>query len=181
MKSRLVAAAAISALVLVGTTGCTFISPQATTINYSASDGVNISDEDGPIAVRNAFIVANEDGSVGNLIAAIVNPTEEKATLTITVEGIDPMVVTVPAGGTVSLGADEDPLRIVDLDTMPGATIEVHFQSGDSSGVKASIPVLDGALPYYADLVPSAEKPKPAATATPEPTPTDTAAPAPSN
>jgi len=179
VKSRLVASAAISALVLLGATGCTFITPQSTKIEYAASDGVNVSDADGPLDVRNAFIVANEDGSVGNFIAAIVNPTDEKATLTITVEGIDPMVVTVPAGGTVSLGADEDPLRIVDLDTMPGATIEVHFQSGDSSGVKASIPVLDGALPYYTDLVPSAEKPKP--TTTPEPAPTDTATPAPSN
>ena len=181
MNSRLVAAAAISALVLVGTTGCTFISPQATTINYSASDGVNVSDETGPVVVRNAFIVANEDGSVGNFVAAIVNPSDEKATLTITVEGIDPMAVTVPAGGTVSLGADEAPLRIVDLDTMPGATIEVHFQSGDSSGVKADVPVLDGALPYYADLVPVEEKPKPTTKPAPEPTPTDTAAPAPSN
>lgn len=158
MKSRLVAAAAISALVLLGTTGCTFITPQSTKIEYPASDGVNISDESGPIVVRNALIVANEDGSVGNFVAAFVNPTGEKATMTVTVEGGDPMVVSVPAGGSISLGANEDPLRIVDLDTMPGATVDVHFQSGDSAGVKAAIPVLDGTLPYYADLVPSSKK-----------------------
>lgn len=158
MKSRLVAAAAISALVLLGTTGCTFITPQSTKIEYPASDGVNISDESGPIVVRNALIVANDDGSVGNFVAAFVNPTEEKATMTITVEGVDPMVVTVPAGASVSLGANEDPLRIVGLDAMPGATTEVHFQSGESTGVKAAVPVLDGSLPYYADLVPSSKK-----------------------
>lgn len=177
MKSRLVASAALSALVLLGATGCTFISPQATTIQYSASDGVNVSDADGPIDVRNAFVVATEDGSVGNLIAAIVNPTDERATLTIALEGIDPFTVTVPAGGSVSLGADAEPLRIVDLDTMPGATVEMHFQSGDSTGVKTDVPVLDGTLPYYADLVPdvSERAPQP----TPTPTPSDTAAPAP--
>lgn len=175
MKSRLVASAAISALVLLGATGCTFITPQSTKIEYAASDGVNVTGEYGPLDVRNAFIVANEDGSVGNLVAAIVNPTDEKATLTITVEGIDPMAVTVPAGGTVSLGADEEPLRIVDLDTKPGATIEVHFQSGDSTGVKTSVPVLDGSLPYYADLAPKAVKPTPK----PLPTPTETATPEP--
>ncbi|WP_447913304.1 DNA modification methylase [Microbacterium phyllosphaerae] len=173
MKSRLVASAAISALVLLGATGCTFISPQATKIEYSASDGVNVSDSDGPIDVRNAFIVANEDGSVGNFIGAVVNPTTEKATLTMTVAGLDPFTVTVPAGKTVSFGADEEPLRIDGLDTKPGATIEIHFQSGDGAGTKTEVPVLDGSLPYYADLVPTAEK------AAPTPVPTDTAAPAP--
>ena len=176
MKSRLVAAAAVSALVVLGTTGCTFISPQSTKIDYSPSDGVNVPDSDGPLDVRNVFIVANEDGSVGNLIAAIVNPTDERATLTITLAGIDPFTVTVPANGTVSLGAGtEDPLRIVDLDAKPGATVEVHFQSGDGTGARTEIPVLDGTLPYYRDLVPSEE------TSEPTPLPTDTAAPAPTD
>lgn len=176
MKSRLVASAAISALVLLGATGCTFITPQSTKIEYSASDGVNVSDTDGPLDVRNAFIVANEEGTVGNFVGAVVNPTSDKATLTITIAGIDPLTVTVPAGKTISFGTkDEDPLRIVGLDTRPGATVEMHFQSGDGAGTKTEIPVLDGTLPYYADLVPET------ATSTPSPTPTpsDTAAPAP--
>ncbi len=175
MKSRLVASAALSAVVLFGATGCAFISPQATTIQYSASDGVNVSDADGPLDIRNAMVIATEDGSVGNFIAAIVNPTEEKATLTITLSGIDPFTITVPAGETFSLGSNEEPLRIVDLDSMPGSTVEIHFQSGDSTGTKAEIPVLDGTLPYYSDLVPSEE------TATPMPMPTDTATSAPTN
>ncbi|PRB14511.1 DNA modification methylase [Microbacterium sp. MYb62] len=175
MKSRLVASAALSALVLLGATGCTFITPQSTKIEYPASDGVNISDADGPIDVRNVLVIATEDGSIGNLIAAVVNPTEESETLTITVGDLDPLTVTVPAGGRVSLGADEEPLRIDGLDTKPGATVEMHFQSGDSTGVKAEVPVLDGSLPYYADLVPSEKA------STPTPLPTDTAAPAPSN
>jgi len=156
VKSRLVASAAISALVLLGATGCTFISPQATKIEYSASDGVNVFDPESPLDVRNAFIVANEDGSVGNFIGAVVNPTDERATLTIAVAGVeDPFTVTVPAGDRISYGADAEPLRIVGLDTMPGATVEMHFQSGDALGVKTQVPVLDGSLPYYADLVPS--------------------------
>ncbi|GAA1161803.1 DNA modification methylase [Microbacterium oxydans] len=177
MKSRLVASAALSALVLLGTTGCTFITPQSTKTEYAASDGVNVSDEDGPIDVRNALVVATEDGSVGNFVAAIVNPTDEKATLTVTVEGVDPFAITVPANDTVSLGSDADPVRIVGLDTKPGATVEIHFQSGDSTGVKTQVPVLDGTLPYYSDLVPSEKAP----TSSPTPLPTDTAAPAPSN
>ncbi|QNA93287.1 MULTISPECIES: DNA modification methylase [unclassified Microbacterium] len=175
MKSRLVASAALSAIVLLGATGCTFITPQSTKTEYAASDGVNISDADGPIDVRNALIIANDDGTIGNFIAGIVNPTEESATLTIALAGSEPFSITVPGGGTVSLGADEEPLRILDLDTKPGATVEMHFQSGDSTGVKAEVPVLDGSLPYYSDLVPSES----VRTSTPTPTPTDTAAPAP--
>ncbi|MEV4775562.1 DNA modification methylase [Microbacterium sp. LWH12-1.2] len=181
MKSRLVASAAVSALVLLGATGCTFLTPQATTIEYPSSDGVNVSDADGPLVVRNAFIVATEDGSIGNLVGAIVNPTEERATMTITLAGIAPFVVTVSAGETISLGADAEPLRIIDLDSMPGSTVEIHFQSGDSTGTKAEIPVLDGSLPYYADLVPSEAKPVSVPESTPVPVPTDTATSAPSN
>jgi len=154
VKSRLVASAAISALVLLGATGCTFITPQATKTEYAASDGVNVSDQDGPIAVRNALIIANEDGSVGNFVGAVVNPSQDRATLTVSLEGGDPFQITVPAGGRISFGADEEPVEITGLDTMPGATVAMHFQSGDSAGVTTEIPVLDGTLPYYSDLAP---------------------------
>lgn len=155
MKSRLVASAALSALVLLGATGCTFITPQSTEVKYSASDGVNVPDSDGPLDIRNAMIVATEDGSVGNLVAAIVNPSSSAETLTIEIEGLDPLTLRVGAGDTVSLGANAEPLRIDDLDTKPGATVQMYFQSGDATGATADVPVLDGTLPYYADLVPS--------------------------
>ena len=155
MKSRLVASAALSALVLLGATGCTFITPQSTEIQYSASDGINIPDTDGPLQIRNAMIIANEDGSVGNLVAAIVNDTDQNEVLTIDAEGLAPLTVRVGAGDTLSLGADAEPLRIDDLGAKPGATVELYFQSGDATGATAEVPVLDGTLPYYADLVPT--------------------------
>ncbi|WP_417510976.1 DNA modification methylase [Microbacterium sp.] len=158
MKSRLVASAALSALVLLGTTGCTFLTPQATSIDpYNVSDGVNVPDSEGPLDIRNAMVIATEDGSTGNLIAAIVNTTDKAEVLTIEIEGLEPLTVRVGAGDTVSLGATTDPLRIDDLDTMPGATVPMYFQSGDATGSVTEIPVLDGTLPEYADLVPEAD------------------------
>ncbi|MGM7668426.1 DNA modification methylase [Microbacterium sp. A93] len=154
MKLRLVASAAVSALVLLGATGCTFITPQSTEVKYSASDGVNVADSDGPLAIRNAMVIATEDGSTGNLVAAIVNDTDKSETLTVEIEGLEPLTVRVGAGDTLSLGANAEPLRIDDLDTMPGATIEMYFQSGDATGTSTEVPVLDGTLSYYADLVP---------------------------
>lgn len=154
MKSRLVASLAISAAVIVGATGCSMISPVATQIQYSASDGVNVPG-DGPVLVRNALIVANEDGTVGNFVAALVNDTQETASITIEVEGLAPATVKVKPGNPVSLGAGAEPLLLEGLDAMPGTTIAVYFQTGDAEGQLVQVPVLDGSLAQYADLVPS--------------------------
>jgi hypothetical protein len=155
---RLIASIAVGAALALGTTGCSMISPQATTIQYSAAEGVNVHN-DGPLDVRNAFIVANEDGSTGNFVAAIVNQTDESHTLRIELgegSGAIPLTVRVPAKTTISLGAEgEDPILVENLDTLPGADIPGYFQSGDAEGSLIPVPVLDGELPYLAPLVPS--------------------------
>lgn len=157
MKSRVIASLALSAAVVLGATGCSMISPQATTIPYSAAEGVNVPHASGPLAVRNAFIVANESGTLGNLVAAIVNDTDQDETLTIEIEGVSASkTVDVPANSVVSLGSeDTDPLLILGLNAKPGTDTPVFFQSGEGEGALVSAPILDGELPYLADLVPS--------------------------
>jgi len=145
VKSRLIASLALGALVVLGTSGCAMLSTQATTIPYSPSDGVNIPDSD-------------ETGVDGNLVAAIVNATSESQTLNIEYgEGSSKSseTVRVPANTTVSLGtAETDPLLLEGIDTKPGANLPMFFQSGDSDGVLFDVPVLDGSLDYYGDLLP---------------------------
>jgi hypothetical protein len=157
-RTRLVSSLAIGAALVLTTTGCSMISPQATTLEYSAAEGTNVYGS-GPIAVRNAQIVANEDGSEGNFVAALVNDTDESHTLNIEFGGQDSAItltVRVPARTTMSLGAadGEDPILVEDLDTPPGADIDGYFQSGDAQGVLVSVPVLDGMLDYLAPLAP---------------------------
>ncbi|MGB3374058.1 MAG: DNA modification methylase [Microbacterium sp.] len=152
---RLIAAIALGATVALGATGCTFITHQATTISYPASDGVNVESTGGPIVVRNALVIATDDGSAGNLVAGLVNESDQGATLTVDVAGKQ-FTVRVPANDRVSLGADEEPLLIENLDVKPGATVEMLFRSGDDDAEPLRVPVLDGTLPMYADLVPSA-------------------------
>ena len=157
MKLRFIASIAIGAAVVLGTAGCSMISSQATTIPYSAAEGVNVWGS-GPLQVRNALIVANEDGSEGNFVAAIVNQTDESQTLNLEFgegSGVVEKTVRVPADSVVSLGTeDTEPLLIEGLDTLPGSDIPVYFQSGDAEGVLISVPVLDGGLEYLAPLVP---------------------------
>jgi len=159
VKSRLIASLALGAAVVLGATGCNMLAPQATTIQYSASDGVNIPDS-GPLKVRNALIIANEDGTLGNLIAGVVNDTDDDLTLNVSIAG-QSQQLSVPANSSVSLGVDSAAMLFDDVG-LPGADIEASFQSGDGEGVRVNVPILDGTLPHYTDLVPT-----PAATATP--------------
>ncbi|MDE0547133.1 DNA modification methylase [Microbacterium sp. C7(2022)] len=153
VKSRLIASLAVGAAVVLSTTGCNMIAPQATTIEYAAAEGINVPDS-GPVEVRNAFIVATEDGAQGNFIAALINDTDSAQTLNIELDGGISETVRIPAYTTISLGADAEPLLIDGLDALPGTAIEGYFESGGTGSPLVDVPVLDGALDYLAPLVP---------------------------
>ncbi|HWI30795.1 MAG TPA: DNA modification methylase [Microbacterium sp.] len=151
---RFIAAAAVGAAVILGTSGCAMMSMQATTIPYSPADGVNVPDS-GPINVRNALVVADEKGTDGNLIAALINTTDESQTLRIEYGDGETATIRVGAGETLTLGAEgEDPVLLEDIDSLPGTTTPMYFQSGDEEGVLQQVPVLDGSLDYLAPFVP---------------------------
>ncbi len=153
MNSRLLTSLALGTALILGTTGCSMITTHATTIPYSAADGVNIPDS-GPLKVRNALLVADESGSTANFLAAIVNDTDTAATLLVGLDGANP-TGRVPAHSSVSLGFDgSEPLLFRKLDSAPGTNVELTFQSGEAEGVAYFVPVLDGTLDYLADFVP---------------------------
>lgn len=169
MNSRFIASLALGAAVVLGATGCNMVAPQATTIDYSASDGRNVPDS-GPLTVLNAMIIANEDGSLGNLIAGVVNSTDEDLVLNVGI-GADLQTLPVPARSTVSLGVTTAPMLFEGVGARPGSDVDVSFQSGEGEGVSVALPVLDGTLPHYTEFVPT---PLPTAAVTPTPTPTVT-------
>ncbi|WP_447943376.1 DNA modification methylase [Microbacterium aurum] len=154
MNSRRLASVALAAAVVFATAGCSMISPQATTIDYSPAEGVNLMGTE-PLKVRNALLVANESGTEANFLAAIVNDTDSAETLLVGIDG-DTQRVRVDAHSTVSLGFDgADPLLFEKIDAVPGTDVEMTFQSGTGEVVSSRIPVLDGTLDYLADFVPA--------------------------
>jgi hypothetical protein len=157
VKSRFIASIALGAAVALGATGCTFMTPQSTKIVYSPSDGVTV-EGSAPLEIRNALIISNDEGTAANLVAAVVNPTDGDLTLRMEVgENRVPAIVRVPANSVVSLGAEgTPPLELADFDAKPGTDIPVYFQSGDINGVQTDVPVMDGSLPYYKTLAPTA-------------------------
>lgn len=154
MKSRLIASLVVGTALVLGTSGCSLISAHATTIEYSAAEGTNVPDESGPVQIRNTVIVANEEGTEGNFLAAFINNTDETYVVHIDfADGVTEQVI-VPAGTVKSLGEDADPILVRGLDTPPGATLSASFQSGDGVTSVVSVPVLGGELEYLAPFVP---------------------------
>ncbi|MGI6877848.1 DNA modification methylase [Microbacterium sp. gxy059] len=155
MKSRTIASLALGGVVLLTATGCGAVAPQATTFQYTPSDGVNIFDDgDSALAVRNVLVVADRDGAEGNLVATVANTGSSQERLTVDWAAGN-AAITIPAGETVSLGAGDEPLLVTGLDAQPGSTVSMFFQSGDAQGTEIEIPVLDNCLEEYADLAPN--------------------------
>jgi len=155
VKSRIIASLAAAGLVLVTATGCNMVTTQATTFQYTASDGVNLpAIDDGGLEVRNALVIADQDGAEGNLIAVLANTSADAQTLSVD-WGTGDASFDVPAGETVSLGANEDPYLISDLDVIPGSTVSMFFQPGDAEAVEIEVPVLNNCLDEYAELAPN--------------------------
>lgn len=160
MTSRALASIALGAAVILGATGCNMISPQATTIPYSAAEGINIDDASGPVKVRNLFIVADESGENGNLIGNFVNNTDQDHTVTIQInEGADAVnvEVDVDAHSTVVLGGTgdngEDPVLLEGMNAEVGATVVSYITSGGET-VMTHVPVLEEKLHYLEGLAP---------------------------
>ncbi|MGV9770201.1 DNA modification methylase [Microbacterium sp. NPDC003461] len=154
MNSRTLASLALGGLVVLGTAGCAAITPQATTIDYSPSDGVNVPlPEDSPIEILNALVVTDEDGRDGGFVATIVNTSDARATVSLDWGG-GAGELTVPAESSVSLGVDEDPLLLENIDTPAGATMPIVFNAGGEP-VEAQVQVFDETLEYLEGLAPS--------------------------
>ncbi|MRX44158.1 hypothetical protein [Agromyces kandeliae] len=153
MKARLAASAALALGIALGGSGCAMLTYQATTEKYDASDGVSA--DVGALDVRNVLVVS-DDGEEGNLVLSVTNTSTDDETLSLQfVDQGDTFEIDVDGGETVSLGtAEEEPLLIENLDAEVGGLVSVYLQAGSAEGVEIQVPVLDGRLPEYEDLVP---------------------------
>lgn len=164
MRSRFTALVVLAAAVALGASGCGFLAPQSTTIHYDPSDGVG--GTVGEVAVRNAMIIANEDGSAGNLVVTLINEGDSSHSVEIgwgEGDGQSTSVV-IDADSTFTFGApaagteeDSEPqaITISPLPVEPGAIADVFFQYGTETGVSLSVPVLNSDLSEYSTLVPT--------------------------
>ena len=157
MRARIAASVLLSAGILLGTSGCNLYAPQATMIQYDASDGV--SGNVGDVGVRNV-IVLSEDGETANVLVSLVNDGDSAVSLNVQYEAASGKVtqtVTVNGNSALSLGTEGVPALVLsDVDAAPGSLFPIYFQYGEETGVEILAPVLDGSLITYSTLLPEA-------------------------
>ncbi len=181
MKFRAVAASALALALAAGLTGCNLISPQRTTMEYAASDGVHASV--GDLEVRNALLIVDSDTkevTEANLVLSVVTESETPATLEASVAGGSavsiPVALTPKNKGLVKVGFGDAGAQLVTGKFRSGDTVEVTFSAAGSEAT-IKVPVLgadnpENVLDEYKTLAPNQVKP----TEVPSETPTPTAA-----
>ena len=158
MKTRRIASSLVLAAALaLGATGCSLIAPQGTLEPYAPSDGVDVTIEN--IAVRNLLLIADESGENFNVVFTGVNNTADDAIVRITfVKGSSEASADFNlAPGSTSFGNPEGetaPQLVSISDLQAGETVEAYFEVAGGGEAKYMVPVLDGTLSYYKDLVP---------------------------
>ncbi len=144
MRARLAASAALVALLAIGTTGCTFMTDQATTQQYSPSDGIGTTV--GDVGVQNALLVT-ADGETASLLINFINHSEFGVEVNIQYKTADNEKVAasvyVNANSVKSLGAtDASKLILSGIDAPAGSNFAVFLQYGDVTGKQLWLPVL---------------------------------------
>lgn len=157
LKFRTASSLALAAGVVLGMSGCNLIAPQATTVQYAPSDGIEVQLEG--IDVLNALLVADEGGQSFNFVFNTVNLTGSPADLGVQFTTTDGKTasadVKIPAGNT-NFGHPDKGQEIVVVD-LPGVragdTVDASFQLSGQPEEQSPVPVLDGTLAEYAPLV----------------------------
>lgn len=151
-------AAALGASLL--TAGCGYITPQQTSHQYSASDGIRA--DLGPLQLRNILIVSAGEDKPGRLIGAVYNSSSKDVKLTVNGAKGSQTEVPVKANSYTLLNEDSDEAILSTTGGKPGSLVDVKIsENGTNVSNTVKVPVLDATLAEYKDYVPT---PSPSAT-----------------
>jgi hypothetical protein len=156
-KLRRAGLSAAAAAALLTTAGCAYINPPATTMVYSAADG--IVEQVGDVKLANVLIVATGADEEGRVLGTLVNDGDEDVTLSMDVDGAT-AEVQIPAGGSVNLEQGE-PVILERAGADPGFKVETEFTAGGESRTDR-VAVLDHTFPRYAEFIPGGAPDTPA-------------------
>ena len=154
--ARVVASLVLAAALLAGTAGCTFISTQATLIQYDPGNGVGANV--GDVQVRNAIALISDDGRAVSLLVTLVNSGTDDVSVSLQYESDGEKrtdIKAVKAGAAASFGnvVGEDQIIIMNPGVAAGDLLPVYVQYGDFMGKQLPVPVLE-ATGAYKELKP---------------------------
>ncbi|KAB1647271.1 MULTISPECIES: hypothetical protein [unclassified Pseudoclavibacter] len=154
-------AALVVALVSVGAAGCSYATPVATERTYNASDGIVIGV--GDVTLSNIALISDDEGSQARLIGQVATSGTKAASVTLTIEGQQPISWNVEPNQPIDLETTENEHVLTDLGAKPGATLRAKATADGQTEDQKTIPVIAGHLKEYSSLVPSSEPSSPAA------------------
>jgi hypothetical protein len=149
------AAVTIAASMLLGTSGCTFLSPVASRIEYAPADGSQVDLE--TVKIRNFVYVTN--GTVSAISGSIVNPSLEPKIVRIqytdaAVNEAKEVTFTVNAGQRIDLGYNGGQALAINLGGKAGGIVRINVSEG-SVTEEMRVPVLDGTFEFYKPIIDS--------------------------
>ena len=175
MLVRKLAAVALAAGVLVSATGCSFNPHPESLQSYAPSDGSGIdiypAKHNEHIAIRNFMILT--DGTSSKLYGSVINSGRQTQTITIqTTDGVSENIVVKP-GERVAVGADGGFASTLVLTGKAGDLVDFKVTAdGGKNWQTISVPVLDGTIDYYKELVAGLATPVATPASTPSASPT---------
>ncbi|WP_425862592.1 hypothetical protein [Arthrobacter sp. TWP1-1] len=151
-RLSLIAAIGIGAMAF---TGCSAINEQSTTRVYSASDGVRL--DLGQLELRNVLIVSEAADGPGRVAGTFYNQSESDITLTISGAQGSQTEITVKPGVPTVLNSASDSAILSTVAGAPGMveTIELRTSGGATETASLQVPVMDGTLKEYKNLIPT--------------------------
>lgn len=145
-----------SGLAVLTLAGCSATNPITTAEAYNVVDGVEM-DLGGDVAARALLVLTSGEGEVGLLTGALTNQSREDVEVELAPEGGDPITLDVRAGTTLLLGnEDGEEVEIERVPVVPGSLMTISATTPEGGTHEIRVPVFDGRLPEYADLVPDA-------------------------
>ena len=172
---KFVTAVAVSAALVLGTSGCSLTHNVPTLQSYAPSDGAQAA-VDGVKALNVIYLTSHADGAgaseVGAIIGSFVNTTTKPVQIrlqftedasaandTIASQKREWVSEVIAPGAKYDLGYNENPalaaivLRHDGSVAIPGSLVSVWFAVNDGDGVELRVPALDGSLEQYSAMV----------------------------
>jgi hypothetical protein len=140
--------ALVTAVLAIGLSGCSELSPSIVTEPYPASDGTNAELPGSTVALRNFLVIGAEKGKPAELIGAVVNDSAEAVDVAFQTDpggGAQPAqaVVKVEPYSTVQIGPEQkNTLSIPQLSVEPGATTSLSAATTAGGRTEITVPVL---------------------------------------
>lgn len=158
---KFITASVLGASLILGTTGCSLQSNVASLTPYAPSDGAQVNLDH--VKLRN-FIYLVSEGTQGVLIGSVVNSGKYNQTVLIeyrdaATDQSKTISVAVEAGAKVDFGFNEQPAIEITpkkengQSVLPGGLVEIYASLTGGEAQTVEVPVLDGTLPEYADVI----------------------------